>query len=307
MLTGCRAGTRLALRVFVQGAKTMLSKRKLSQTLILLAGLSLFFAGCGDEGQYSRWDTLQPSSLSGFRVLFSDPNYEEELVPLNSNIVVRFNEQIDPTSIAGAVTVQERTATGIRDITDEGTISAQYSNMEIVWEPGLDFSFVYGALYQMKLSASIQSASGRTLVATTYVPFYTGLASDVTSVYSLPGAPQIVDMDLQFFSDAAGNPIIGVNILFNEDIQDIGSVYYRLFATNTGWDFLDQFSVASEGNMAIERNPYSSDNRSFIAYTYLPYGFSFGWLSSIEVKVFDAIDLQSQHMGPHSEELNFWD
>ncbi len=275
----------------------MFSKEIMKSSLLLLAGLSFLFSGCGNEGTYTAWDRLYPEGISGFRVMFSIPEYDAIMVPTNSNIIVRLNEPVDPSSmVEGSIRV-EQTANGVfTDITKQGTLSTQNNGYEIIWSPNPGSPLVYGAFYQMMLTPMLKSTAGRPLVAMTYVPFTTGDNSyNGLGVFSVPGAPTVENMNLQGYDGIA---CMSVNIRFNEDLSIPPVVRYEI-------DALFGLYTQFQGYMAVSANPYSLDGRTFIAD--FPGG-ACDWNidvgTRIDVTVESAVDLQGQHMeGSYSDDL----
>ena len=183
---------------------------KISQVGIL-ATLAFLTGGCGDDSTNRFPRTVD--RLDGFRVVFSNPGFNAELVPLNSPIQVQMNEPIDPASVAGSVTVNETIGSDSNDITQDGTLIVQNGSMLVFT---LKRALLQDARYVMTLTPALRSVSGRNLIAQTIVPFCTGLCSDFLGfgTLSVAGPPVVKNIDVyqDFYV------CLGFIVEFNEDL-----------------------------------------------------------------------------------------
>ncbi|HLG19286.1 MAG TPA: Ig-like domain-containing protein [Bdellovibrionota bacterium] len=188
-------------------------RSKLKIWMAASAGAGLLFAGCGREDT-NRLGNFQ--NLSGFRVIFTDPGYNAEMVPLDSQIRVQFSEPIDQASVTGSVKVTETIGQDVKDITQEGSLSIQNSSM-LIFAPSRQF--VRDAMYQMTIFTGLRSLTGNSLLYQTLVPFYTGLRSDSTGfgVISVAGPPQVVSLDVYQGSGVC----LAFTVEFNEDLSSV--------------------------------------------------------------------------------------
>jgi hypothetical protein len=270
-----------------------MTAKRFFQTILLLAGLSAGAVSCGDEGQFWNPDTDYPPDIYGFRVVWSDPGYNEENVPVNYTVTVGLNEAVNQATIAGNVTMEESQNGSTLDITADGDFSIQMNGTQLLWRLKTGKKLVLGAIYQMKLGPGLMSQAGRSLISLTLVPFSTGTMTG-GDVVSVPGRPVVNSI---YLSSNMGYSCLTAIVTFNEYIVGLPRAMFKIGLYNFGGD-----PIFDGGASPLYPwvDPY--DQQRF--YLEFPNGACglYGPADAAKIIIEDAVDLQGEHMARERSE-----
>src|SRR5882672_2015811 len=106
---------------------------KMIKGFIFVSIIALMGAGCGNDGYSSFPGPV--TTLDGFRVVNSDPFYNDEFVPITKDIRAMFNEPVDQNTVAANVKVNQTIGLTGTDITASGSLSLVDGNATVVFVP----------------------------------------------------------------------------------------------------------------------------------------------------------------------------
>lgn len=255
-------------------------KPQTSRLILALAGMAMFLGACGDPG------TQQYPGLSayyGFRVLQTDPLFNQEMVDLNKTIQIQFSEAIDPNSIQGAYQMTEITTGNVaKDITAETAATAVAPNLVSII---VTRQLVYGARYSVTLSPTVRSVSGRPLQQFV-LPFSTGSNGDIgLGAVSVAGSPTV--KRIQVFQSQG--VCLGFTIEFNEDLAQLPYVDGQQCPFH---------NCSGPTTPLFGSNFYNNNSRIFV-FTFPDFGCDCSYYSAdmrVKVIVRDAVDLQGERL-----------
>ena len=138
-------------------------------TLLVATLLMLAVAGCHDEDENSSNDTTAPTVLSTY------PADDAITVGLNSNVIARFSEQLDSST----VTTGNFTLSGPGATVVTGTVSYDSTNDVAGFQPSA--ALAASTLFSATLTTSITDDSGNELAVEFEWTFTTGAADDTTA------------------------------------------------------------------------------------------------------------------------------